>query len=50
MPWSEMSATLDVYDELWDEGHERLAERMDVALRANVEQDPTDAAVYRFSG
>jgi hypothetical protein len=50
MPWSEMSATLDVYGELRDEGHERLAERVDVTLRANVEQDPTDAAVYTFSG
>jgi integrase len=27
------SITLDVYGELWEEEHERLAERMDAALR-----------------
>ena len=37
------SITLDVYGELWDEDQEQLAERQDVALRA--ETKPTEAAV-----
>jgi integrase len=37
------SITLDVYGELWNEGHERLAERMDAALRQPTE--PAHAAV-----
>jgi len=40
---SKASITLDVYGELWEDGHERLAERMDAALQH--EQEPTEAAV-----
>ncbi|HVD67332.1 MAG TPA: hypothetical protein VNF25_01385 [Actinomycetota bacterium] len=43
------SITLDVYGELWDEGHERLAERMDVALRAAPEQEAADADVIAIA-
>jgi integrase len=38
------SITLDIYGELWEEGHERLAERMDAVLRAERPR-PSDAAV-----
>lgn len=44
------SITLDVYGELWDEGHERLAERMDTALRAEIDTALPGATVYALEG
>ena len=43
------SITLDVYGELWEEGHERLAQRMDDALRAEAGIPPQDALVVGLS-